>query len=218
VGGTPAAHPAQLVVIAFALAVAVGTALLLLPAARRGSGGATLLEALFTATSAVCVTGLTVVDTGSHLSGFGSSSPVASATSSASVELHRLCGGAGRGGQAEVFHVEGAKTEPTRQRRIARSVDALREGRARTTAPVLPCVLGGARMLHDRARTFRMEPVRRCPVTTVVGDEDRHADRWPWRRLTTGGFREQVVAGDHFCLRERPPSGLLLDAVLSGFR
>jgi len=79
-------------------------------------------------------------------------------------------------------------------------------------------VLGDARMFHDHARTFRMEPVLRCPVTTVVGDEDLHADRRPWRRLTNGGFREQVVAGDHFYLRERPPYGLLLDAVLAGVR
>ncbi|WP_404816771.1 TrkH family potassium uptake protein [Streptomyces thermolineatus] len=64
-------HPAQAVAVGFAGAVAVGTALLMLPAARVGPGGATLLEALFTATSAVCVTGLVVVDTPSHWTGLG---------------------------------------------------------------------------------------------------------------------------------------------------
>jgi trk system potassium uptake protein len=64
-------HPAQVVVAGFATAVLVGTALLALPVARAGEGRATLLEALFTATSAVCVTGLVVVDTASYWSGFG---------------------------------------------------------------------------------------------------------------------------------------------------
>lgn len=56
-------HPAQVIVSAFILAILVGTALLMLPNARVGPGAATFMEALFTATSAVCVTGLTVVDT-----------------------------------------------------------------------------------------------------------------------------------------------------------
>ncbi|WP_026550441.1 potassium transporter TrkG [Arthrobacter sp. Br18] len=56
-------HPAQFIVLGFAAAILAGTALLTLPAARAGAGGATILEALFTATSAVCVTGLIIVDT-----------------------------------------------------------------------------------------------------------------------------------------------------------
>lgn len=64
-------HPAQLVVLGFAGATLLGTLLLALPFARTGDGGASLLEALFTATSAVCVTGLAVVDTESYWSGFG---------------------------------------------------------------------------------------------------------------------------------------------------
>lgn len=55
----------------FAAAVAVGTVLLMLPVAREGPGGADLLQALFTATSAVCVTGLVVVDTPVYWTGFG---------------------------------------------------------------------------------------------------------------------------------------------------
>src|ERR671913_528201 len=56
-------HPAQVIVLAFAGAVLAGTALLLLPVSRTGAGSASLVEALFTATSAVCVTGLIIVDT-----------------------------------------------------------------------------------------------------------------------------------------------------------
>jgi potassium uptake TrkH family protein len=66
-------HPAQVVVVGFAVAVVVGTALLMLPAARAGEGGAPPLTALFTATSAVCVTGLIVVDTPTYWTGFGQS-------------------------------------------------------------------------------------------------------------------------------------------------
>jgi trk system potassium uptake protein len=64
-------HPAQNVAAAFAVGILVGTALLLLPAARAGPGSAPLQVATFTATSAVCVTGLTVVDTATYWSTFG---------------------------------------------------------------------------------------------------------------------------------------------------
>jgi potassium uptake TrkH family protein len=59
------------VLASFALAIALGTLLLMMPFAKAGPGSATLVEALFTATSAVCVTGLAVVDTGDHWTGFG---------------------------------------------------------------------------------------------------------------------------------------------------
>ena len=49
----------------------LGTALLSLPVASADGSRAELLEALFTATSAVCVTGLVTVDTGTYWSGFG---------------------------------------------------------------------------------------------------------------------------------------------------
>jgi potassium uptake TrkH family protein len=64
-------HPAQVVVTGFGTAVLVGTLLLMLPVSRAGEGGAPPLVALFTSTSAVCVTGLVVVDTPSYWSGFG---------------------------------------------------------------------------------------------------------------------------------------------------
>lgn len=63
-------RPGLLIVYGFAAAVVVGTLMLLLPASSAGRS-ATPLEALFTATSAVCVTGLIVVDTATHWTGFG---------------------------------------------------------------------------------------------------------------------------------------------------
>jgi potassium uptake TrkH family protein len=57
--------------LAFLGAVAVGTALMMLPAARADPGHAPFVTALFTATSAVCVTGLAVVDTPTYWSAFG---------------------------------------------------------------------------------------------------------------------------------------------------
>jgi len=49
----------------------VGTGLLMLPIAKVGPGGASPIEAFFTAVSAVCVTGHVIVDTGTFWSGFG---------------------------------------------------------------------------------------------------------------------------------------------------
>src|SRR5215203_1837802 len=65
------AHPSRVIAGAFASAVAVGTALLSLPVATAGEDRADFLTALFHATSAVCVTGLVTVDTGTYWSGFG---------------------------------------------------------------------------------------------------------------------------------------------------
>ena len=63
-------HPARAVVGGFALAASIGTVVLMLPISAQGRA-ATPLEALFTSVSAVCVTGLTVVDTETFWSGFG---------------------------------------------------------------------------------------------------------------------------------------------------
>ncbi|HVM40462.1 MAG TPA: potassium transporter TrkG [Acidimicrobiia bacterium] len=57
--------------LVFAGATLVGTGMLMLPVASEGPGGAGFVTALFTATSAVCVTGHVVVDTASYWSGFG---------------------------------------------------------------------------------------------------------------------------------------------------
>ncbi len=63
-------HPARLLVFSFAATIFVGAGLLALPLASTGTPLA-FINALFMATSAVCVTGLAVVDPGSALSGFG---------------------------------------------------------------------------------------------------------------------------------------------------
>ena len=52
-------------------AILLGSILLMLPAATADGNGASAGEALFTATSAVCVTGLVVRDTATYWSGFG---------------------------------------------------------------------------------------------------------------------------------------------------
>ena len=59
-------HPAQVLVTAFLVADLIGTLLLMLPTSRTGPGGAPFITALFTATSAVCVTGLTAADTATY--------------------------------------------------------------------------------------------------------------------------------------------------------
>lgn len=63
--------PFQLVVLAFAALSVLGATLLMMPFATESRQGATPLEALFTSTSAVTVTGLAVVDTESYWSTFG---------------------------------------------------------------------------------------------------------------------------------------------------
>lgn len=64
------ATPTRLITLSFAGAIALGTVLLALPVSH-GDRRIGVLDALFTATSAVCVTGLAVVDTGTAFSGFG---------------------------------------------------------------------------------------------------------------------------------------------------
>ncbi|MGI5288985.1 TrkH family potassium uptake protein [Nonomuraea polychroma] len=64
-------QPAQVIVTGFGAAVLIGTALLALPVATESGESAGWLAALFTSTSAVCVTGLVVVDTATHWSVFG---------------------------------------------------------------------------------------------------------------------------------------------------
>ncbi|MDM8517634.1 TrkH family potassium uptake protein [Desulfobacterales bacterium HSG16] len=62
--------PARVSILGFAALIAIGTALLMLPAAST-SESLGFIDALFTATSAGCVTGLAVVDTGKSFSLFG---------------------------------------------------------------------------------------------------------------------------------------------------
>ncbi len=63
-------HPARFLIGGFLAVILLGSLLLSLPAATL-SGGLPYIDALFTATSAVCVTGLVVVDTGTFFTTFG---------------------------------------------------------------------------------------------------------------------------------------------------
>lgn len=62
-------NPAQLFVISFFAIIILGSIILLLPNATVAD--ISLIDAIFTSTSAVCVTGLVVVDTGSFFTDFG---------------------------------------------------------------------------------------------------------------------------------------------------
>ncbi len=62
-------NPAQLFVVSFLTIIFIGSVLLMLPNATHQ--GISFIDALFTSTSAVCVTGLIVVDTGSYFTEFG---------------------------------------------------------------------------------------------------------------------------------------------------
>lgn len=61
----------QIIILGFAAVILIGSLLLTLPFATKDGNGASFIDALFTATSAVCVTGLIVQDTASYWSGFG---------------------------------------------------------------------------------------------------------------------------------------------------
>ena len=63
--------PAQIVIAGFLLLILCGAALLTLPFATRDGAGASFGDALFTATSATCVTGLVIHDTYTYWSAFG---------------------------------------------------------------------------------------------------------------------------------------------------
>ncbi|MGB9803710.1 TrkH family potassium uptake protein [Desulfofundulus sp.] len=63
--------PPQVLVLGFAAVILAGALLLMLPVSSRSGRVTDFLTALFTATSAVCVTGLVVVDTGTYWSSFG---------------------------------------------------------------------------------------------------------------------------------------------------
>ncbi|WP_339544521.1 TrkH family potassium uptake protein [Pseudomonas sp. RA_35y_Pfl2_P32] len=66
-------HPARAVALVFLAAILVGSGLLMLPISHAEGSAAPWLTAFFTAVSAVCVTGLVVVDTGTYWSTFGQS-------------------------------------------------------------------------------------------------------------------------------------------------
>lgn len=63
--------PSAVLVSGFAIVIAVGAGILILPVSSAAGVWTSPIDALFTSTSAVCVTGLAVVDTGTYWSPFG---------------------------------------------------------------------------------------------------------------------------------------------------
>ncbi|WP_379159198.1 TrkH family potassium uptake protein [Paenibacillus sp. sgz5001063] len=63
--------PPQILVFGFAAVILIGTLLLMLPVSSTSGVSLKFIDALFTATSATCVTGLVVVDTGTYFTVFG---------------------------------------------------------------------------------------------------------------------------------------------------
>ena len=61
----------QIILLGFALVIALGALVLMLPVSSRTGTMTPFLNCLFTSTSAVCVTGLVVYDTATHWSAFG---------------------------------------------------------------------------------------------------------------------------------------------------
>lgn len=64
-------NPTRIIALSFAGIILLGTLLLMLPVSSRSGTSCPPLTALFTATSATCVTGLVMADTWSHWSAFG---------------------------------------------------------------------------------------------------------------------------------------------------
>ena len=64
-------QPGQIIIVGFAGTILIGALLLMLPFATKDGRGAEFIDALFTATSATCVTGLVVFDTFTYWSVFG---------------------------------------------------------------------------------------------------------------------------------------------------
>lgn len=63
--------PARLITLGFAFVILLGTVLLKLPVSIREGAEVSWINALFTSTSAVCVTGLIAIDTAEHFTVFG---------------------------------------------------------------------------------------------------------------------------------------------------
>ena len=63
--------PGRLITLGFLAVILIGTLLLLLPVSVRPEADVTFIDALFTSTSAVCVTGLIAIDTADHFTAFG---------------------------------------------------------------------------------------------------------------------------------------------------
>lgn len=71
VGGRCRMTPAQWLVLGYSGIILLGTLLFMMPQSTVNGKGLSLMEAVFTATSSVCVTGLSVVNVGAYFSVFG---------------------------------------------------------------------------------------------------------------------------------------------------
>ena len=63
--------PGRLITTGFAVVILLGAFLLLLPCSVKDGAEVSVIDALFTSTSAVCVTGLIAIDTADHFTAFG---------------------------------------------------------------------------------------------------------------------------------------------------
>lgn len=72
---------------------------------------------------------------------------------------------------------------------------------------VLPSIRADGKMFYD----YNMTPglTLKCPITTIIGDSDYHADIRPWEEVTQSEFNEITVKGDHFYLIGSPPYDLI---------
>ncbi len=78
-------------------------------------------------------------------------------------------------------------------------------------ALVTPYVKADSLLYHS----YVMEPTPRlrCPIVTIAGLDDEHADVRPWDELTAGPHTHVPIAGGHFYLVDRPPIDLVTDLV-----
>ncbi|MFE2168114.1 thioesterase II family protein [Streptomyces sp. NPDC059447] len=79
---------------------------------------------------------------------------------------------------------------------------------------VMPYIGADFRMLA--AYEGRHRPPLNCPITAIVGEGDPRvttAQSAAWRESTRGPFRALTVPGEHFYLGDRPPFGLIEDAL-----
>ncbi len=100
--------PTRVVILGFLALILLGAALLMLPCATRPGQETSWLCALFTSTSATCVTGLVVVDTYTHWSPFGQ----------AVILVLIQCGGIGFMSLAAIFSFLLRRTITLRERLI----------------------------------------------------------------------------------------------------
>jgi len=68
---------------------------------------------------------------------------------------------------------------------------------------VLPSIRADGKMFKEYNMSINTK--LKCPITTLYGDIDEHADIRPWESITNNVFNEICVKGDHFYLVDMPP-------------